>query len=104
MNPFRFHPEAELEMNQAAAWYESQEANLGKRFLTSVQDALNRIQLHPELYPIIEGDVRRCLVKTFPFGVLFRIMPGVFVITAVMHLNRDPGYWRNRRFEQGGRA
>ena len=36
MNPFRFHPEAELEMNQTAAWYESQQKTLGKRFLASV--------------------------------------------------------------------
>lgn len=100
MNPFRFHPDAELEMNQAAAWYENQQKTLGRRFLTSIQDALNRIQLHPELYPIVEGGVRRCLLRTFPFGVLFRVTPGVFVVIAVMHLNRDPSYWRNRVFEQ----
>ena len=96
MNPFRFHPEAELEMNQTAAWYESQQKTLGKRFLASVQDALNRIQLHPDLYPVLEGDVRRCLIKTFPFGVLFRSTPEGYVIVAIMHLKRDPGYWRNR--------
>jgi len=32
MNPFRFHPEAELEMNQTAAWYESQQKTLGRRW------------------------------------------------------------------------
>ena len=101
MNSFRFHPEAELEMNQAAAWYESHQKNLGKRFIVSIQDALNRIQLHPELYPIIEGDVHRCLVKTFPFGILFRISPGMIIITAVMNLNRDPGYWKDRKYESG---
>ncbi len=32
MKPAFFHPAAELEMNDAAAWYETQQTNLGKRF------------------------------------------------------------------------
>ncbi len=99
MKSIRFHPEAESEMIGAAAWYETQQTDLGKRFLASVQDALNRIELNPELYPIAEGDVRRCLARTFPFGVLFHIRPKMIVIMAIMHLHRDPDYWKNRRFE-----
>lgn len=104
MNSVCFHPEAESEMNDAAAWYETQQHNLGRRFLTSVQDALNRIQVQPRLYPIVEGSIRRCLTKTFPFGVLFRITPGVIVIMAIMHLQRDPDYWKNRKFVPDGPA
>ena len=100
MNAVRFHLAAEEEMNQAAAWYEMQQKNLGKRFLAAVQDAINRIQLDPELYPIVEEDVRRCLTKIFPFGVLFRMTSGIIVIMAVMHLHRDPDYWKNRKFER----
>ena len=103
MKPIRFHPEAEAEMIDAAAWYEAQQTDLGKRFLTSVQDAHNRIDLNPELYAQIEGDVRRCLTRTFPFCVLFRIRSDIIVIMAVMHLHREPDYWKNRRFESGGR-
>jgi hypothetical protein len=83
-------------MLEAAGYYEAQRENLGKRFLASVQDALNRILINPLLYPIVEGDVRRCLTKTFPFGVLFRFLPEQIVVIAVMHLHRDPGYWRDR--------
>jgi len=92
MKPIRFHPEAESEMIAAATWYESQQTDLGKRFLTSVQDALNRVELNPTLYPFVERDVHRCLTKTFPFGVLFRIKPDVIAIMAIMHLHRDPNY------------
>jgi cytochrome P450 len=99
MTPIRFHAEAELEMIDAAAWYEAQQAGLGKRYLTCVQEALNKIELNPDLYPVVELDVRRCLTKTFPFGVLFRIRPDLIVIIAVMHLHRDPDYWKDRRFE-----
>ena len=96
MKPVRFHPDAEAEMIEAVDWYESQQSGLGGRFLTTVQDAVNRIELNPELFPIVECDVRRCLTRTFPFGVLFRIKPDMFQVMAIMHLRRDPGYWRTR--------
>jgi len=100
MKPLRFHPSAETEMIDAAAWYEAQEIGLGKRFLTSVQDALNRIQINPLLYPTIEEDVRCCLTKTFPYEVLFRVRSDCILVIAVMHLHRDPDYWRNRKSKQ----
>lgn len=96
MKPVRFHPEADAEMMSAAKFYETQQKDLGKRFLASVQDALNRIQVNPLLYQEIEDGVRRCLTMTFPFGVIFRIMSNQYVIIAVMHLHRDPGYWESR--------
>ncbi|MDD1745313.1 MAG: type II toxin-antitoxin system RelE/ParE family toxin [Candidatus Methanoperedens sp.] len=96
MKPIRFHPEAEAEMISAAVFYETKQKDLGKRFLTSVQNALNKIQVNPLLYQEIEEGVRRCLTTTFPFGVVFRIMPDQYVIIAVMHLHRAPGYWKSR--------
>jgi hypothetical protein len=36
MKPVRFHPQAGEEMVRAAAWYETRQRNLGKRFLSSV--------------------------------------------------------------------
>ncbi len=100
MKTIRFHPDAEAEMFDAAVWYESQQQDLGRRFLVTVQDTLNRIQLNPELYAFVDGDVRRCLTKVFPFGVLFRIKPNLIVVMAVMHLRRDPDYWKYRHIEQ----
>ena len=47
-----FHADAETELIEAAAYYEAQQRDLGKRFLTSVQDAINRIILNPRLYPV----------------------------------------------------
>jgi hypothetical protein len=49
MMQVRFHPEADAEMMSAANFYKTQQKYLGKRFLASVQDALNRIQVNPRL-------------------------------------------------------
>ncbi len=92
----RFYPAAEAEMIAAAAYYAAQQAELGRRFLASVQDAINRICVNPRIFPIVESDVRRCLTKIFPFGVLFREQSETIVVMAVMHLHRDPDYWKHR--------
>jgi toxin ParE1/3/4 len=92
----RLHPEAESEMIKAAAYYETQQADLGKRFLAALQDAINSILINPRLYPVVDLDVRRCLTKVFPFGVLFRVEPDEIVLVAVMHLARHPDYWKHR--------
>lgn len=96
MIPVQFHSDAEAEMMAAASYYETRQAGLGRRFLASVQDAVNRIGINPGLYPVVELDVRRCLVKMFPFGVLFRERPDAIAVMAVMHLHRDPDEWKDR--------
>ncbi|MCA9441624.1 MAG: type II toxin-antitoxin system RelE/ParE family toxin [Candidatus Omnitrophica bacterium] len=100
MKSIRFHPAAEDEMIESAAWYEMQQENLGSRFLASVRDSLNRISINPRVFPEIEGDVRRCLVRTFPYAILFRILEDGIRIVAVMHTRRNPNYWRGRQTEQ----
>jgi len=46
-----FQEDAETEMLEAAAYYEAQQGDLGRRFLAAVQDAINRILLNPSLHP-----------------------------------------------------
>ena len=96
MKKVRFHPDAEAEMLAAAAHYKTQQEGLGERFLAATQDAANRISINPSLYRPAQDDVRRCLVKVFPYGILFRDLPDAIIIIAVMHLHRDPDYWKNR--------
>ncbi len=84
-------------MIEAAAYYEKQQPGLGRRFLASVEDAVHRIRANPRLYPVVDRDVRRCLARIFPFGVLYREQTDELVVMAVMHLHRDPGYWKERR-------
>jgi toxin ParE1/3/4 len=90
------HPEAEAEMLIAADFYESQQKVLRKRFLAAVQDGFTRLQINPMLYPLLATGVRRCLIRTFPFGVVFNVLDGAIIIISVMHPRRDPEHWKGR--------
>jgi len=97
MKPVVFLPDAEEEMLQAAVYYESQSSGLGIDYLSKVERAVQAIEESPMTWPIVEGELRRRLVRRFPFGILYRIDPEEIVIVAVAHLRRKPGYWRERR-------
>ena len=93
----KFHPQAEAEFIAAAKYYESQQKNLGVRFISSVEAGVARITSNPHLFPVIGQDVRQCLTRTFPFGIVFRDTKEQIEIIAIMHLKREPGYWKKRK-------
>jgi plasmid stabilization system protein ParE len=93
---FLFHPEAESEFREAIDYYEDRESGLGYDFSIEVFTTIQNIVNHPTAWPIIEEDMRRCLVNRFPYGVIYSIEQGKIFILAVMHLRRHPDYWKNR--------
>ncbi len=94
-------PLAELEAAEAAIWYDDQRRGLGDEFIDELQQAFNRIESAPESFPPLEyyvgaHDVRRCLVKRFPYVVIFRCRTEEVLIVAVSHVRRKPLYWLER--------
>jgi len=93
---YRFHPEAEVELNLSIDYYESIEPGLGYDFAIEVYDTIQRVLEFPKAWTILDGEVRRSLVKRFPYGVLYSEDAGDILILAVMNLHRAPDYWKHR--------
>ena len=93
---YEFHPEALEEYQEAASWYARKGKALAFRFVSAVEDAILRAAETPERWRIVEEDVRRCLTRVFPFGILYTIEPEYVLVVAVVHCSRKPGYWRQR--------
>lgn len=91
-----FRPEVREELNEAYYWYESQKRGLGDEFLDCVNEMLNRICLMPESYAIVYRDVRRAVVRRFPYAVYYRIVSSRVIVTAIFHSRRDPKSWQAR--------
>lgn len=96
IKPFRFDCLALCDVEEAARYYDCQQAGLGCRFKNAVADTVERIATNPELYPRVAGGIRKCRVPRFPFGVLYRFDGQQVDILVVMHLLRQPGYWQKR--------
>lgn len=93
---FSFRPEADEEFREAIGCYETCQRGLGEEFYLEVHSTIDRILSVPQTWPALEGEARRCLVHRFPSGVLYSVEPAGIFILAVMHLRRDPDYWKHR--------
>ncbi len=91
-----FHPEAESEFLEAVNYYEECRTGLGHEFAVEIYAAIERIVAYPLAWPILEGQIRRLQTNRFPYGVLYTQDADTLYILAVMHLHRQPGYWKGR--------
>lgn len=89
-------PEARNEMHQAFAWYEEKQPGLGYQFLFAVDVALERIRRHPKTFPLIEDEVRKALLRRFPYAILFELEDSRITVIAVYHGRRKPRGWTGR--------
>jgi plasmid stabilization system protein ParE len=93
---FTILPQAELDVSDAAAWYGSRRAGLGDEFLDELDSVLQRVIKSPLQFPKIKNDIRRALLRRFPYSVYFGVTGEVLELVAVLHQRRDPRTWEKR--------
>lgn len=91
-----WHGEAKAEADAAAAFYHRERPGLALRFLDDLEEALHRVQRHPHVYRQVAIGIRKCRVRHFPYGVIYRLRGDLIEVIAIMHLRRSPGYWKER--------
>lgn len=96
-NEICIYPEALTEYSEAVQYYAEQKTELAQAFINTVEEAIYRIRESPNRWTLIDEDIRRCLTKKFPYGILYTIESDYILILAVMHCSRKPGYWKERR-------
>jgi plasmid stabilization system protein ParE len=94
--PLVFHPDVQGEIDDAYRWYEQQRPGLGDDFLAALELVFHRIEQMPAIHQVIWQDVRRGLLRRFPYGVFYRVHPDRVEVIAVQHLRRDPSGWQSR--------
>ena len=57
------------------------------------------MKANPESAPRIGGEFRRRRVRKFPYGIVYTTRGNIIAVVAVMHLHREPGYWKSQTFE-----
>ena len=88
--------QAQLDVHNAASWYENQRLGLGTRFIDELDYVANRIRISPFQFPEIHPAVRRGLLSRFPYSVYFSVNEESIEVIAVLHQHRDPDTWRDR--------
>jgi toxin ParE1/3/4 len=95
--PVLFRPDAATELTEAWDWYEAKREGLGGEFVICVEAAIARAARNPDVNPRVHGEVRRALVRRFPYGVFYLVEDQALLVLAVAHVRRTPGYWLTRK-------
>jgi len=93
----RFDAAAERELREAVDFYDTESPGLGDVFLAEVEHALTQVEAFPEASESLRDGVRRRLLHTFPYALLYSLRVDEVRILAVAHQRRRPFYWEDRR-------
>lgn len=86
-------PEAEQDIASAARWYEERQPGLSLAFRSALDRTLATIIENPDSYTPVHRNIRRALLRRFPYGVFYVRQTERIVVLAVLHTSRDPTLW-----------
>lgn len=86
-------PEAEADIAETYRWYEDQQTGLGVDFLLALDTTFQLIRQNPNLFPKLYKNIRRVLIRRFPYGIFYLEEEDRVVVLAVLHARRDPERW-----------
>jgi plasmid stabilization system protein ParE len=92
----RFLKPAEVEANEAVAYFDEQRLGLGDRFEQDLFATVTFVTQHPLTGRSISDLVRHFPLRTFRYHVIYVVDGDEIVIVAVAHQRRRPRYWQHR--------
>ena len=99
MKPYQveFLKAAKLDLRHAKNWYNIERENLGTEFLSEIEKLLTHIQTNPEQFPKNRNEIRKAVLKRFPYCLFFALKSNKIKIIAVFHNSRNPIIWQTRK-------
>jgi len=91
--PLIFHPDAEREYLTSLEWYRQRSPTAA---LNEFSRTISKIEEAPDRWPVHFKTCRRFVLHQFPFSIVYTNSPARFIVLAVAHAYRRPGYWRKR--------
>ena len=82
-------PNAEADLREARAWYESQRVGLGDELLIEIRAAIHRLETNPERRPFYYRDFRRLRTRRFPYKLFYRVESGRVIVFRILHAKRE---------------
>lgn len=92
-----YHPLLGSDLSAARDFYNDRSPGLGDQFVDEFETQVLRIAARPERWMIVRDDVRRALMRRFPYTVFFRILNEDRIrVTVIKHQRQHPGFGMGR--------
>jgi toxin ParE1/3/4 len=89
-------PRAARDVEVIFDWYDDERPGLGREFLEELRATISRVLAGPYRYQVLRSDIRRALVRRFPYAVFFAVEGNSIVVIRVLHTSRSPREWQLR--------
>ena len=93
MTSIHFLELAQSELDDAYETYEYKQKELGHNFIEEVSNTLQLIKTYPDVWPESSVQTQRCLIKGFPYAVLFQKVDITIFVLAIVNLRKKPIHW-----------
>jgi len=80
----------------ALDWYEERQPGLGQAFRRAIRQAEKRLIGFPESSPLVDRDFRGCLIRRFPYQLIYRFEDDVIRVYALFHCAQNPDQLRSQ--------
>ena len=91
-----FVTQAQDEVLEAAPYYRKRSVDAASRFSSDLSALIELLQQFPRIGSPLSPQLRRVLLKKFPYQLIYRIEGDEIRVYAVAHLKRKPRYWKDR--------
>ncbi len=86
-------PEARIDLVTAAEWYEEREPDslLPLELFAEFDELIELIAEHPEAFPKFDGEVRRAILRQFPYGVYYLVESDSIAVLFFVAMAQEQG-------------
>jgi len=88
-----------LDFDKSYEFYASKSEKVANDFYKHVNNSLEKIAENPNTFPKVLQDVRKFVLKKFPFIIYYQIKRLTISIIAIFHASRNPELWKERTEE-----
>lgn len=96
MKAYRYLDEADQEFQEHVGYFDGVSRTVARKFVDHVEAAVRDIRQYPQIGAPLTRQVRKLVMTSFKYSILYVDRPDEIIIVAVAPHRRRPGYWRKR--------
>jgi plasmid stabilization system protein ParE len=88
--------EAEIDFDKSYDYYSEDSPKVADTFFIRINLSFEDLKQNPFAFPIAYNDVRKYVVKKFPFVIYYQVDIPIIRVVAIFHTSRNPEIWNER--------
>ena len=88
--------EAEIDFDKSYEYYFEDSPKVADAFFRRINVSFEDIKQNPFTFPVAYKNVRKYVMKKFPFVIYYQIVNSIIKVIAIFHTSRNPEIWNER--------